>query len=390
MCVTCYFEKRRAFATGLAVCGSGIGSAIFAPLTDILIAKLNWKGAMLVISFLVLCCAFFGCLFKPLPGDEEDEYEDEDDNDTCESHHLNDSLNDLPSKGQLPRFSLDNANVNGIVINITNGKLAPATKTTSGGVNSYLKPKTICYSASVLSLPHYKSSPALFAVDSIVVRSNSTAGCRTGSTKILNCKGSNDAYNNNDLDDSKSDSNDMVIEKSSKNSHTNSYLAATLKIFTDFEILKNGIFLLFTISNLATSLGFYVPHIYLKDKVVLSNGSIENDDPMSPNRITGSDAAQLYGLIGLGSTVGRLVFGYLSDQPFINRLWLYIICVTVSGAGVLISAFTDSYSILAACSITFGLAGGGYVSLTSVLLVDLLGLEKLMSAVSLEEVFLLN
>ena len=30
--VTYYFEKKRAFATGLAVCGSGIGTFIFAPL----------------------------------------------------------------------------------------------------------------------------------------------------------------------------------------------------------------------------------------------------------------------------------------------------------------------------------------------------------------------
>ena len=337
---------------------------------------------MLAISFLILCCALFGCLFRPLPSDEEDEYEEEeDDNDTCESHQLNDSLNDLPSKGHLPRFSLDNSHVNGTLI--TSGRLEqPCDLKARGEVdNSYLKPKTICYSASVLSLPHYKSSPALFGVDSFV-RSNSTSGCRTGShsVKVVNCNKTTNAYNNNDLDDSKSDSNDMVIEKCPRSSRRNSYLAATLRIFTDFEILKNEIFLLFTISNFATSLGFYVPHIYLKDKAVTGNVSSESDPPGSS--ISDSDVAQLFGLIGLGSTVGRLVFGYLSDQPFMNRLWLYIICVVVSGAGVVICAFTNSYHVLAGCSITYGLAGGGYVSLTSVLLVDLLGLEKLSSAVS--------
>ena len=30
-----YFDKKRAFATGLAVCGSGIGTFLFAPLSKI-------------------------------------------------------------------------------------------------------------------------------------------------------------------------------------------------------------------------------------------------------------------------------------------------------------------------------------------------------------------
>lgn len=33
-----YFEKKRALATGLAVCGSGIGAFIFAPLSDFLLS----------------------------------------------------------------------------------------------------------------------------------------------------------------------------------------------------------------------------------------------------------------------------------------------------------------------------------------------------------------
>ena len=35
-----YFDKRRALATGIAVCGSGIGSFVFAPLTEVSQVKL--------------------------------------------------------------------------------------------------------------------------------------------------------------------------------------------------------------------------------------------------------------------------------------------------------------------------------------------------------------
>ena len=32
--VSIYFEKKRAFATGIAVCGSGLGTFIMAPVTE--------------------------------------------------------------------------------------------------------------------------------------------------------------------------------------------------------------------------------------------------------------------------------------------------------------------------------------------------------------------
>ena len=64
--VTCYFEKKRSFATGIAVCGSGVGTFIFAPLTEVLVNQFAWKGAMLIISALTLNCVIFGMLFRPL------------------------------------------------------------------------------------------------------------------------------------------------------------------------------------------------------------------------------------------------------------------------------------------------------------------------------------
>ena len=65
--VTCYFEKKRSLATGIAVCGSGLGTFVFAPLTGYLIVEYGWRGAMLIIAGYVLSCAFFGALFRPVP-----------------------------------------------------------------------------------------------------------------------------------------------------------------------------------------------------------------------------------------------------------------------------------------------------------------------------------
>ena len=61
-----YFEKRRAFATGVAVCGSGIGMFIFAPLCEMLLNVYGWKGATWIIAGIALNGVVAGALFRPL------------------------------------------------------------------------------------------------------------------------------------------------------------------------------------------------------------------------------------------------------------------------------------------------------------------------------------
>lgn len=65
--VSTWFEAKRSLATGIAVCGSGFGTFIFAPLTDHLISNFGWRGALLIIGGIVLNCIIFGAMFRPLP-----------------------------------------------------------------------------------------------------------------------------------------------------------------------------------------------------------------------------------------------------------------------------------------------------------------------------------
>lgn len=64
--VAYYFDKRRSFATGLSVCGSGIGTFIFAPLTQWLLAEYGWRGTTLILAGLFLNLAVCGCLMRDL------------------------------------------------------------------------------------------------------------------------------------------------------------------------------------------------------------------------------------------------------------------------------------------------------------------------------------
>ena len=46
--VAYYFDRRRSFATGISVCGSGVGTFLLAPLATVLLDEFGWKGANLV------------------------------------------------------------------------------------------------------------------------------------------------------------------------------------------------------------------------------------------------------------------------------------------------------------------------------------------------------
>lgn len=61
-----YFDKYRALATGIAVCGSGIGTFVFAPLATYLVDEYSWRGCNIIISGFILHGIIFGATFRPL------------------------------------------------------------------------------------------------------------------------------------------------------------------------------------------------------------------------------------------------------------------------------------------------------------------------------------
>ena len=49
--VAYYFDQKRSFATGISVCGSGVGTFLFAPLTQYLVDQYNgWRGATVILA----------------------------------------------------------------------------------------------------------------------------------------------------------------------------------------------------------------------------------------------------------------------------------------------------------------------------------------------------
>ena len=61
-----YFDKKRPLATGIAVCGSGIGTFIFSPMVEYISETYDWRSMPVIVGGVLLNGDVCGILFRPL------------------------------------------------------------------------------------------------------------------------------------------------------------------------------------------------------------------------------------------------------------------------------------------------------------------------------------
>ena len=61
-----YFDKHRARATGVALCGSGVGSMVIAPVSQELIELLGWEMCLRILAGMILTASIAALAFRPL------------------------------------------------------------------------------------------------------------------------------------------------------------------------------------------------------------------------------------------------------------------------------------------------------------------------------------
>ncbi|CAF2621749.1 unnamed protein product [Rotaria sp. Silwood2] len=136
----------------------------------------------------------------------------------------------------------------------------------------------------------------------------------------------------------------------------------------DLNLLKNAAFTLFAISNFLTSLGFNAVYNYA-------------DDLANDSKVIKDQRTYIIMSIGLSNILGRVIIGYLGDRKSINRLLLFILTLIISGVATMIAPLCGS-SVISHIGYAsfFGFFSGGYVTLTAIVLVDIVGIEKLSDA----------
>lgn len=502
-----YFETKRSLATGIAVCGSGFGTFAFAPLATYLLEEYGWKNALLIFAGMILNCAIFGAMMRPLtypkkkkvkplmqrmyeekqlqlergsfagshfmvqlpdgtmerklkmplnadPGvhsslnlellaqqsgglhpvstlptiteskvvelnaqsppqannggnadsngqlstrsgrrsqrnseTEHSPYQSQDAmiRNASQPAFLAGDHQSLPKNGSVPSFSRvrktsaseryqpslaairassrgdieagGGAGGGGGDFGTSKLSLSQRQGSTSGSAGRMVRPmsrKDIFYSGSVTNLPQYQSQKSLTnyrnSVLSLTKYEKSMQSMRLD--PLAEADKHREEY---DLCPC------LGIPDSVK---------SVVNTMLDVSLLKDPVFMLMGVSNIFGMAGLYVPFVYLVN-AAMDHGIAKND------------AAMLVSIIGITNTVGRVVCGWVADLPQVNSLLLNNICLLISTVAVSLTPLCYSYSAYIAMSIAFGIAISGYISLTSIILVDLLGLDKLTNAFGL-------
>ncbi|CAF0822943.1 unnamed protein product [Adineta steineri] len=120
--------------------------------------------------------------------------------------------------------------------------------------------------------------------------------------------------------------------------------------------------------NFSPSLGFNVIYNFA-------------DDLANDSKVIKGHRAYIVMSISLSNILGRVIIGYLGDRKWINHLLLFIITLIISGIATIIAPFCSSSVIPHICYASlFGFSSGGYFTLTPIVLVDIVGKNKLSDA----------
>lgn len=482
-----YFEKWRALATGIAVCGSGIGTFLMAPLCTALIDAFGWRGALLIQAGLVLNCAVFGTLFRPLnpirvaverPNIETVEGNDEkkssaeqlplllrikmarDDQmkkcDSLASFTDNTSTTAEPKSGPRSRFHKTSNNnlylTAAQVLARSTTALESSQRLSSHSLNlqtnalygSNVSDSSPPKSKKRLSLASYPDAPQqeeegkrVLVVNSVpedvtikkvatytellkpvqeerrgsdentqmlgngdratVMQAANKTGKRTRTTSECSIKSREVGvrpFYRDDIFFSASlhrlpqytsqissvgyhmsvtrlpTKKDVQEEVSKECKLCPEAVQRTLATMLDMSLLRSPTFLLLCFSGFITMMGFYVPFMYLTDRAEVSG--------MEP-----AMAIWLVSTIGITNTIGRVACGLVSSLPGVDALLINNVALTIGGIATILSGVSLSFGYQIFYSSVFGLAMACFASLRSILIVDLMGLDKLTNAFGL-------
>jgi len=430
-----YFERRRALATGISVCGSGVGAFVMAPLVSWLVETYDWQATVLVLAGLCLTCAVFGGLMRPL---EEVIVPINRRRSSVLTMELPDGTK-VPSFGISPNHSFKAipliqsvATMEKIAevveeeevyeeaerneekgkkkkILFVEGDLLQARREarerrlserrlSRNMTATYLQPvrqdsflfsapsvKSFHGSASVTRLARPMSRKDIFYAGSIKhlnededvheLRTNRDSLISLGRRKSLRPDQMVMTRSFLLVDDNKNRIKEIdTYEEATTTNETNGFLYL-LKSMMDPKLLTDKKFLLIGISNFFGFLGFYIPFVYLPSMAGDKDG-IEKDE-----------AAFLLSIIGISNTIGRVFTGLISDLACVDSMFVVNVSLVLSSISLFSMPFLDDITSFSVISALFGLFIAAYIALTSIVLVDFCGIENLTSAFGLLVVF---
>ena len=323
-----YFKKKRAFAQGLAECGAGVGTLIFAPLLERLIVVYGWRGALLIMGAISSNIIVCGCIFRPLSLYEETE--------TYKNHVENqkDEVRECPNPVS------PNA-PDSLVLGVL---MTESFSIKSDSRNSYVHTKSheLCSRHRPVSLACI-SHPQPATTHTIEEEHDT-------------------AISNHIPQKEKS-----VKQPSKLNTRTSNREEKWFTKFVDFTVMTNPILVTFTFTNFILYFWYDVPYVFTVDRAK-SFG------------ISEQQSSFIVACIGILHLIGNVVLGYLGDRPWLNRSYLYSVIMIACGLCLICVPFSKTYVPMVVLAGLFGLFSAATEALCSVIIADIIGVDRLTDA----------
>lgn len=435
--VAYYFDKKRSFATGLAVCGSGIGTFIFAPLIQLLLHEYGWRGTTLILAGFFLNMVVCGCLMRDLPWTSEkqkslakerkkirhlkrknrmstDSFSVStgtctasvlqpiiENNEEVDLHHhrLCNSVVHLPTyirdgekiPGEVLELLASNKNIYNILVtnypnllvpsrsfsdsgrlNDPGGSFKHANTTTQLSPPAVVSPKDETWwlkrNAASSTSPTQKVAPrkfpgASFLKDLRIHRLSVTYRGAMLNLKRYRLRASScpDIYRNSMTT--------IAQEKVQWYAGLWDFWDLLVDMF-DFSHFADPKYLVFALSNFLLYTWYDVPYVYLTDNA-------------SQLGFSDKESSILISIIGIINMLGEIILGWAGDRSWANASIIYAVCMVLCGAVIALVPLITDYSILCLISGSFGFLIAANYSLTCVILVELITLDRFTNAYGL-------
>ncbi|KAK2578655.1 hypothetical protein KPH14_012144 [Odynerus spinipes] len=410
--VTAYFQRLRGFANGLCISGSAIGTIVLPPLLQYLLNSFGYRGAVLIMGALTLNTLVCGLLYDPV-----------------ELHMIavpieegidNDALS-LDEPIEEKSQPIDPAKLNSTVHDEKNEKLESTTKqvqnltellnystsntSKEGGSETLAKydeegeedRSTVNEHASGVNEEDIKDRRNF---QEKAIEENVKDTSNTGDKKLFNEEklATNEPFNSRQVSTMSEngsgvlgisikmhlheDNESVKMEKSGQvevptSKSSKSSVLETLPIkdekrrhihqFFDFSVLKDPIYLVILISN-STSAISNTNFMLLLPSYANSQGFDQNS------------SALLLSVVSALDLIGRISGASLSDIDFVPKYYYFVGGLGTSGIALALLPMANSYGMLSFFCALFGLSSGMYIGITTVILADMLGMEKLSSS----------
>ncbi|CAL7941936.1 unnamed protein product [Xylocopa violacea] len=381
--VTAYFERLRGFANGLCISGSAIGTIILPPFLQYLLDCFGYRGAVLIMGALTLNTLVCGLLYHPV-----------------EQHMIA-----VPIEGGIDNEGLS---IDEPVLDKKKPKVTATTENETLCCDTRSKNKETSEAGSAVSdskgnqcededkngdaiedkenettkedSDDAKESSSNKDKEDIINDQNTDSlrrGCGFSETKVTSHKSKTACRELINLSQSKSKDEKLfehskkefgeLSEKSTSKTSLSKDENTGKRQFFDLSVLRDPIYLVILISN-STSAISNTNFMILLPSYAISQGFDKNS------------SALLLSVVSALDLVGRISGASLSDIDFVPKYYYFVGGLGTSGIALALLPMATSYTMLSFFCALFGLSSGMYIGITTVILADMLGTEKLSSS----------